>query len=129
MVSLCLAIIFGLVGLVFLFFPDQVLVFFNLLSRALGFPEAPLPGFHFYLALAAGYMYLVALLALMTFARPTDKTCPFLLAHGKIATSLLSFGLFLFHQPYLIYLTNFIVDGLIGVSVIFLFLGTKSRSS
>jgi len=112
-----LAASFAAVGLLFLFFPGGVLAFFNSLSAALGFREAPLTGFQFYLVLASGYMYLVALLAGLMFRHPENETYSRLLVHGKLATALLSLGFFVFHQPFLIYLANFLVDGLIGLGV------------
>jgi hypothetical protein len=112
-----LAVSFAAVGLLFLFFPVGVLAFFNSLSAGLGFREAPLTGFQFYLVLASGYMYLVALLAWLMSRHPENDTYSRLLIHGKLATALLSLGFFLFHQPFLIYLANFLVDGLIGLGV------------
>jgi len=105
------------VGLLFLFLPGGVLAFFNLLSATLGFREAPLTGFPFYLVLASGYMYLVALLAGLMFRHPGNETYSGLLVHAKLATALLSLGFFVLHQPFLIYLANFLVDGLIGLGV------------
>ncbi len=89
--------------------------------------EAPASGFHFYLVLTGGYMYLVALLAWLMFRYPGNNDFPFLLANGKIATSLLSLGFFLLHRPFLIYLANFIVDGLIGGLVLGLYHTRKER--
>jgi hypothetical protein len=115
--SFVLAASFALVGLLFLFFPDAVLRFFNSLSAPVGLPPAPAVGFQFYLALASGYMYIVALLAWLMFRHPENSTYPGLLVNAKLATSFLSLGFFVFHQPFLIYLANFVVDGLIGVGV------------
>ncbi len=112
-----LAASFAVVGLLFLFFPGGVLTFFNSLSAALGFREAPVTGFQFYLVLASGYMYLVALLAGLMFRHPESEAYSRLLVHGKLATALLSLAFFLLHQPFLIYLANFLVDGLIGLGV------------
>ena len=117
-VSLILAFIFAAVGAVFLFFPDAVIALFNQLSQPLQWPKAPPAGFHFYLILAAGYMYLVTALAWLMFRHPESSIYPRLLANGKIATSLISLGLFLFHAHLLIYLANFVVDGAIGAGVL-----------
>ncbi len=112
-----LAASFAAVGLVFLFLPGGVLAFFNSLSTAFGFRPAPLAGFPFFLVLASGYMYVVTLLAGLMFRRPENTTYSFLLVHAKLATSLVSLGFFIFHQPFLIYLVNFVVDGAIGLGV------------
>jgi hypothetical protein len=117
-ISLSLGLTFIFVGAVFLFFPDGVLSFFNGLSRALGMKESPPSGFHFYLILTGGYMYLVSLLAWLMFRFPDNNDFPFLLANGKIATSIISLGFFLLHQPFLIYLANFVVDGFVGALVL-----------
>ncbi|WP_148132717.1 hypothetical protein [Candidatus Formimonas warabiya] len=118
--SLSAAALFALVGLVFLFFPDAALIFFNRFSVYFGLPRAPLPGTGFYLILASAYMYLVALLAILMYRYPEQNIYPFLLAQGKLASSVISIYLFLMHQPYLIYFVNFVVDGLIGIAALYL---------
>lgn len=118
-------ITFAFVGLIFLFIPGKVLIFFNNLSSYLGMTLSATEGINFYLILAVSYMYLVALLAFLMYRHPENKLLPLLLAHGKFASSILSICLFLLHQPYLIYLTNFIVDGLIGIAALIFFLRLK----
>jgi hypothetical protein len=126
--SIILMLLFAVTGLSFISVPQQVLNLFNNLSGTFGMPDAPLTGFSFYLILAVGYMYLVTLLAFLMFRHPENKYFPQLLAHAKIASSVLSLGLFIFHAHYLIYLTNFIIDGVIGAMVIVLYvkIGRKS---
>jgi hypothetical protein len=126
--SIIFVLLFAVTGLLFLAIPEQVINLFNNFSAAFGLPEAPLTGFSFYLILAVGYMYLVTLLAFFMYRRPENRYFPQLLAHAKIASSLLSFGLFIFHAHYLIYLANFIIDGIIGAAVIFLYVKIGSRS-
>jgi hypothetical protein len=115
--AIVLAVSFVIVGMVFLLTPDGVLSFFNRLSGPLRMAPAPLNGYPFFLALASGYMYLVALLAWLMFRHPWNRTFSSLLVQGKLATSLISLGFFVVHRPFLIYLTNFIVDGLIALGV------------
>jgi hypothetical protein len=115
--ALVLAAAFLIVGLLFLAIPDGVISFFNRLSGPLGLPEAQPAGRPFFLVLASGYMYLVSLLAWLMFKHPENPTFPTLLFQGKLATSLLSLGFFLVHRPFLIYLANFCVDGLIAAGV------------
>lgn len=112
--SLTCAIIFAFVGLVFLFMPSQVLVFFNSFSTCFGMPQSPVQGVSFYLILAVAYMYIVALLALLMYRHPLEKGCLFLLVNAKMASSLLSLYFFLIYQPYLIYIANCVIDGCIG---------------
>lgn len=112
-----LAAVFAAVGLVFLCFPDAVLVLMNRMGRGLGFSEAPLAGAGFYLALAAAYMAMVTILALGMVRHPEDPVRPRLLVQAKTASSLASFGLFLFHQDALVYLANGLVDGAIAAAV------------
>jgi hypothetical protein len=118
--SIFLAVVFAVVGSIFLFFPDAAITFFNRLSGPPGWPQSPAVGSHFYLALASGYMYLVTLLAWLMFRHPDNSTYPVLLANGKLATSALSLGFFIFREPLLIFLANFVVDGTIGVGVLIL---------
>lgn len=118
LISLGLAVVFGMVGLLFLFLSSDVLSFFNGLSRAVGMQEASSVGHKFYVILAAAYMYLVTLLASLMYVHPDNPAYPFLLFNGKTASSALSILFFILDKPLLIYLTNGIVDGLIGVLVI-----------
>jgi hypothetical protein len=117
-VSLILAVTFGLVGSLFLFFPGVVVEFFNRLSPPLALAPSPPDGMGFYLALAVGYMYLVTVIAFAMYRHPAERSFPLLLINGKLATSILSLYLFLVHGHYLIYIANAIVDGCIGLMLI-----------
>lgn len=127
-ISLALAVVFALVGLIFLFIPNHVLILFNDISGYLGMPLTPVQGVNFYLILAVGYMYLVTLLACFMYRCPEDPRYPLLLAHGKLASSALSIYLFTAHQPYLIYIANGIIDGFIGILVVVMYLHIKRVS-
>jgi len=126
-VGMGMAVIFSLVGVVFLLFPGTVLEFFNTISAAIGMEPSPVTGPSFYLILAVGYMYLVALLAFRMYQQPDNPSFPFLLAHAKLASSVLSFGFFILSKPYLIYLANGIVDGSIGLFVLLLYRRLKKK--
>ncbi len=115
--ALFLTASFAAVGLLFLSYPDGVISFFNRLSEPLGMARVPLPGYPFFLILASAYMALVALLAWEMFRHPENQTFPRLLIQGKLASSLISIGFFVVHKPFLIYLVNFVVDGLIALGV------------
>lgn len=128
--SLLMTIIFAIVGLIFLIIPDRVIIFFNHISAYLGMRQAPVIGTNFFLILAVAYMYLVTLLAFSMYRNPESRAFPMLLAHAKIASAVLSLALFIVHQPFLIYLTNGIVDGVIGLAVLYLyFIHFKKRIS
>ena len=124
-----LAAVFAAVGLTFLFLPGEVLRLFNGISGRLGMVRSPENGLSLFLALAVAYMYLVTLLAWMMGRRPERRIFPFLLANGKIASALISFGLFFARAPYLIFLANGVVDGLIGCGVLVLCLRLKGESA
>jgi hypothetical protein len=126
--SMTSAAIFLTVGILFLAIPVQVLGFFNWLSSPLGFPIAPVMAVNFYLILAVGYMYLVTVIAYLMYRHPLNPVLPLLLAHGKTASSSLSLAFFLLHAHYLIYLVNFLVDGLIGIAVWIFFFKLKKAS-
>lgn len=119
-VSFSLMIAFAVVGLIFLFMPGAVLTAFNIFSEYLSLPPSPTEGMNFYLVLAVAYMYVVTLLAYNMFCCPDEPVFPLLLAHGKLASALLSVFLFIRHQPYLIYISNGILDGSIGLGVLFI---------
>ena len=121
-VSLILTFLFAVTGLLFLAVPDRALIFFNSISSSMGMPESPLTGLNFYLILTVGYMYLVTALAFLMYRHPENKYLPQLLAQAKLASSLLSLALFLFQAHYLIYLANFIIDGVIAAIVMWLYI-------
>lgn len=125
--SLCLAVIFIVVGFLFLFFTNSVLEFFNNLSFIVGLPKAPLDAVNFYLALALSFMYLVTILAFYMYKNPDNKIYPILLIHGKAASSFFSLYLFLTHDHFLIYISNFIIDGSIAI-IILLLINAKRRT-
>lgn len=118
--SLMAAVIFAVTGLFFLFLPDAVFVFLNSISTYFGLPQTPVQGAGFYLILACAYMYLVTLIAYLMYRHPEQKMYPFLLAQGKLASSIIAIYLFLTHQQYLIYLTTFVIDGFIGIAALYL---------
>jgi len=124
--SLVMTVLFAATGILFLFFPDNVLGLFNSISSVLGMTQSPVNGPNFYLILAVGYMYVVTLLAFLMFKHPENRQFPFLLANAKLASSVLSLALFLFDAHYLIYLANFVVDGLIGIVVLLLYVNARS---
>ncbi len=125
--SLILSITFAVVGLLFLFFSGEVLVLFNRLSESVGIQGGPEQAAGFYLGLAVGYMYLVALIAFLMWRYPQDRRLPLLLINGKAASSILSVILFVRDQPLLIYGTNAIVDGAIAAGVFFLYRKSGGR--
>ena len=120
--SLFMAITFAAVGLFFLFLADDVLTFFDRFSPIFGMIPSSGEGYGFYLILAVGYMYLVTLLAVFMYREPANRYFPLLLMNAKVASSVLSFALLAFHRPYLIYLVNGVVDGLIALAVLVFYL-------
>ena len=119
--GLTLMLLFAFTGILFLSLPDQVLVFFNNLSISLGMLPSPAAGWNFYLILAAGYLYLVSILAFLMFKHPENHYFSLLLIHAKLASSFLSLAFFFWHGQYLVYIANFIVDGIIGILVLTLY--------
>jgi hypothetical protein len=128
-ISLVLALTFAAVGSLFLLRPDAAVRFMNGLGRGWGFPEAPLTGANFYLGLAAGYMYLVTVLAWMMYRDPAVPLLPLLLAHAKGASSLFSLGLFVFHRSCFIYAANGVVDLTLAVLAAALWAKRKRRAA
>lgn len=128
LISLGLAITFAIVGLIFLFAPNGVINFFNNMSGYFNLSEADFEGMNFFLILSVAYMYLVTILAFLMYKNPSNIYYPQLLAHAKFASSLISLYMFIIHQPYLIYISNFIVDGLIGGLVLILYFKSKGIS-
>lgn len=115
--SFVLAVVFAVVGALFLIIPGETLAFFNALSRRLGLAEGP-AGRSFFVVLAGAYMYVVTVLAWQMFRRPEDKAYPLLLGQAKLASAVLSFLMFAVQAPWLIYLVNGAVDGALGLLVL-----------
>jgi hypothetical protein len=129
LVSLAMAAIFAVVGLIFLFIPDKVLEFFNRLSPPLGLSPTPVQSGSFYPILAVAYMYLVTLLAGLMFKKPGNPLFPQLLAQGKMASSILSLVFFFGRAPFLVCLANAVADGLIGGLVLWLYFLQKKHAA
>jgi hypothetical protein len=125
-----MAAVFAAVGGIFLAAPGSVISFFNSLSDPLGMRPAPASGPSLYTALAAAYMYMVTFLAWNMARRPEEEVFPRLLVQAKLASAFVSFGLFLVSGPWLVFLANGVVDGLIGAGVHVLFRrnGTMGRT-
>ena len=127
--SLSLMIAFVAVGMAFLFIPGQVLIFFNNLSGYFGLPLIPVQEAGFYHILAVGYMYLVSVIAYLMFRYSEVPGFPLLLAHGKFASSFLSLCFAVVFKPYLIFLVNCVVDGLIGLVAFYFYRRMKKKNS
>jgi hypothetical protein len=127
-VGLGMAVTFAIVGGLFLFLPGGVIAFFNNLSDHLGISKAPLAERSFFGVLAVAYMYFVTLLAWCIYRAPGQKIYPLLLGHAKFASSFLSFGMFFFQAPLLIYLINGIVDAGLGILALVMFFGVQART-
>jgi hypothetical protein len=126
--GLIMTMLFAGVGAIFLMLPGAVIGFFNRISGLLGMKPAPPAGHHFFLVLAVSYMCAVTLLAWLMFRYPGEKIYPLILAQAKAASSILSILFFVIHQPFLIYLTNGIIDGAIALFVFVLYLRIKKPS-
>ena len=129
LVSLTLSIIFGIVGIIFLAIPEQVLSFFNAISLHYGLPASPTQGIGFFLILAVAYMYLVSMLAFMMYKNPENSSFPLLLINGKSVSSVVSILLIIVQSPSLIYMVNAITDGTIALGVLLLNRKIRERST
>ena len=119
-ISLTLALVFAIVGMVFLVVPEGVCSLFNTFSRTFGMIESNEQGAGFYQILAVGYMYVVSLLAFMMYRHPDNKEFLWTLINAKSASSALSFLFFVLLYSYLIFLSNGIVDGAIACGLLIL---------
>ncbi len=127
--SFTLAVIFAAVGLLFLLTPGGVVEFFNRLSGQMGFRPSPSYQPDFFLILAVGYMAVVTFLAWSMFRRPADASFPTVLAVAKFSSSFLSLVFFFSRAPYLMYLANALVDGLIAVVALLCGLAVKQNAN
>jgi len=127
-ISLTMMVVFGLVGVCFLFMSDGVVIFFNQMSAMVGMEEVAPGKEHFYVILSFAYMYIVALLAFLMYRDAQNSIFPFILFNAKIASSAVSILLFFADKHLLIYLINGIVDGAIGLLVIVMYQAAKRAS-
>ncbi|MGZ5480142.1 MAG: hypothetical protein ACXWGZ_11145, partial [Candidatus Aminicenantales bacterium] len=74
------------------------------------------------------YMYVVTILAWFMYRFPGEKIYPLILCQAKLASSLLSFLMFFFHAPWLVYLVNGIVDGGLGLVVLMMFFNVRAAA-
>jgi len=130
MIALVFAATFASAGAIFVAAPGVVVALFEWLGRATGMPGMPAADASagLFRALAGAYMYVVTLLAWMTFRRPADAVWPALLAHAKLASAALSFLLFIVHDAFLVYLANGVFDGVIGVTALWMCREARRRS-
>jgi len=70
----------------------------------------------------------VTILAFLMYRSPKNRILPLLLAHAKLASSIVSLAFFLQQSRYLIYLANFAVDGAIGIVVLVMYLKMRRTS-
>ena len=108
-------------GVIFVIDPGSVTNSFNILSRIWGFALIPDSELAFYPILGSAYMYLVTLFAFMIYKNPVDRFPAVLLINAKLTSAILSFLLFVFGKRYLIYLANGVVDGSIGLAVLYFY--------
>ncbi len=120
---------FAAVGLLFVAAPGRVLAFFDTLSPRAGLAAFPGAPDRFWLVLAAAYMYVVTVLAWSMFRRPDDPVFPRLLAHAKLGSAALSLAAFALYVPHLIFLTNAVVDGAIGVTALLLWRSCRREAA
>ncbi|MCL5735942.1 MAG: hypothetical protein M1274_10225 [Actinobacteria bacterium] len=125
--GLNLAVTFAVVGVIFLVIPGRVLAAFNFLARGLGWPESTTQPYALFLALAVAYMYVVTLLAWQMARHPDVRWFPWILVQAKAASAIVCIGLFALQEQYLLYLANFIVDGVIALVVWWLCLRSLSK--
>ncbi len=123
--SLCAA--FAVVGTLFLLLPNTLVGLFDRWSADVGLASFPGDA-GFFVVLAVAYMYLVTLLAWRMVRDPGDPAPARLLVHAKLASSLVSFALFLLDRPHLLLLVNGIVDGAIAVGVVLLLHASAARA-
>lgn len=112
-----LAVVFAVVGIVFLVIPGDVLAAFNWLASHLGWPKSTRNAFTLYLALSVAYMYIVTVLAVQMARQPGERVYPWLLTQAKAVSSLVCIGLFVLQAHDVIYLANFLIDGAIATFV------------
>jgi hypothetical protein len=117
-----LAASFALVGLLFIVMPDGVLGAVSDLGDSIGsFTEAPETTEQLWLGLGFAYMVVITGICLVVQA-DVARYRPLLLvlAAGKAVSSLASLGFYLFDEDVFAYLLNFLVDGFLTLTALWL---------
>ena len=129
LISIAMMVVFGLVGVLFLFMSDVVIKFFNQISALIDMEQVEPGRQHFFVVLATAYMYVVALLGFLMYRHPKEASFPLILMNAKLASAVISLFFFVTNTPLLIYLTNCVVDGAIGLLAIAMYssAGRNSR--
>jgi hypothetical protein len=117
-----LAASFAVVGLLFIVFQNGVLDVISDLGDEIGdFTRAPHTDEQFWLALAFAYMVVITGICVVTQADVVRfRPLLLVLAVGKTASSLAALGFYLFDSDVFIYLLNFLVDGFLALSALWL---------
>lgn len=117
-----LAASFAIVGVLFIAVPNGVLDVISDLGDSLGgFSRAPHSTEQLWLALAFAYMVVITLLCLVAQADVVRyRALLLVLAAGKTASSLAALGFYVFDRDVFAYLLNFLVDGLLAVTALWL---------
>jgi len=117
-----LALSFAVVGILFIAAPNGVLDTISDVGDSLGgFTRAPHGSEQLWLALGFSYMVVITGICLVAQA-DVVRYRPFLLvlAVGKTASSLAALGFYLFDQDVFAYLLNFLVDGFLALTALWL---------
>jgi hypothetical protein len=117
-----LAASFAVVGLLFIVFQNGVLDVISDLGDEIGdFTRAPHTDEQFWLALGFAYMVVITGICVVTQADVVRfRPLLLVLAVGKTASSLAALGFYLFDSDVFIYLLNFLVDGFLALSALWL---------
>ena len=117
-----MAIGFAVVGLLFIVFQNGVLDAISDLGDEIGgFTRAPRTDEEFWLALGFAYMVVITGICVVVQADVLRyRPLLLVLAVGKTASSLATLGFFLFDSDAFIYLLNFLVDGFLALSALWL---------
>jgi len=122
---------FLIVGVMFYLMPNQIIIMSNTVSEKIGlFQPLPINMDKFYLDLAVAYMACVTAIAYMIFrdVKKNLNLTPVLIV-GKTTSSLISLVSFIIYQKSLLYLSNFVVDGIIVVIILAFYLPVKKERS
>lgn len=119
-----LAASFAVVGILFIAVPSGVLDVISDLGESIGgFSRAPRSSEQLWLALAFSYMVVITAICLVAQADVVRyRALLLVLAAGKTASSLAALGFFTFDRDVFIYLLNFLVDGCLALTALWLWL-------
>jgi len=105
-----LGTIYAIGAVLFLFFPEGIVQLINVFPAWLAFKVMPVPDGRFWSVLATSMMVMLAILAFLSAAQPSNRGYPMVHLASKLTSSAGFLYQFMNHEKYFAYLVGVITD-------------------